>query len=125
MFRINQNEWTRRPKGRLNQPKKASTDHIQSFVMACLFTASPPSGGTPLYESYKYVPPQRARCCAVLVSKQVFKLTLLILVWNCIWFARELGECTNVFIVSFQTNKKERQIRKFEMNFKKYFLLLF
>ena len=68
---------------------------------------------------------QRARLCAVLVSKRVFKLTLFILVWNRIWFARELGECTNVFIVSFQTNKKEREICEFEMNFKKYFLLLF
>ena len=68
---------------------------------------------------------QRARLCAVLVSKRVFKLTLFILVWNRIWFAREPGECTNVFIVSFQTNKKEREICEFEMNFKKYFLLLF
>ena len=31
----------------------------------------------------------------------------------------ELGECTNVFIVSFQMNKKEREICEFEMNFKK------
>ena len=26
--------------------------------------------------------------------------TLLILVWNCVWFSKELQKCTNVFIVS-------------------------
>ena len=37
----------------------------------------------------------------------------------------ELRECMNVFIVSLQMSKKEREICEFEMDFKKSFLLLF
>ena len=41
------------------------------------------------------------------------------------WFLRELRECINVFIVSIPNEKKEREICKFEMDFKKSFLCLF
>ena len=36
--------------------------------------------------------------CAVLVWKQVYNLPIL--VWNRVWFLRELRDCMNVFIVS-------------------------
>ena len=52
-----------------------------------------PGGDTPLYKSYRYVPPHYA----ILVWKRVY--TLPILVWNRLWFSRELRECMNVFIV--------------------------
>ena len=53
---------------------------------------------------------------AVLVWKRVY--TLPILVWNRVWFSRELQQRMNVFIVSIPNamSKKEREICEFEMN---------
>ena len=47
------------------------------------------------------------------------------------WFSKELRECTNLVVVSISTEKerkkerKKEEICKFEMDFKKSFLLLF
>ena len=61
----------------------------------------------PLYKPYRCVPPQKD-FCAVLVWKWV--QTLLILVWNRVWFSKELRECTNLFIFfnSKWVRKKEK-----------------
>ena len=45
---------------------------------------------------------------------------LPILVWNQVWFSRELRKC----MIVFQMSKKERNICEFEMDFKKSFMLL-
>ena len=42
---------------------------------------------TPLYKLYRYVPPHRAGFSPILV-------------WNQVWFSKELRGCMNVFIVS-------------------------
>ena len=47
-----------------------------------------------------------------------------ILVWNRIWFLRELRECMNYSLFQFQMSKKERAICEFAMDFEKSFLLL-
>ena len=62
--------------------------------------------GTPLYNPYSYVPPQR-----VGFWKRVYILPML--VWNRVWFSRKLRECMNVFV--------ERAIYEFEVDFKKSF----
>ena len=54
-------------------------------------------GGTPLYKPYRYVPPQRVGVFA--------PYTLSILVWNLVWFSRELRECLNLFIVYRKKDK--------------------
>ena len=62
--------------------------------------------GTPLYNPYSYVPPQR-----VGFWKRVYIWPML--VWNRVWFSRKLRECMNVFV--------ERAIYEFEVDFKKSF----
>ena len=52
---------------------------------------------TPLYKAYRYVPHQRVGSAFGLKTGQY---TLFILVWNQVWFLRELQECTKVLIVS-------------------------
>ena len=62
--------------------------------------------GTPLYNPYSYVPPQR-----VGFWKRVY--ILLMLMWSRVWFSGKLRECMNVFV--------ERAIYEFEVDFKKSF----
>ena len=69
-------------------------------------------GGTPLHKPYRYVPPPRVGFLG-LFGLKTGRYILPILVWNQVWFSRELWECVDVFIVS----KKERQICKFEIDF--------
>ena len=48
---------------------------------------------------------------AVVVWKRVY--TLPILVWNRVWFSRELRECMNVVSFQFQMSEKERDLKIF------------
>ena len=52
-------------------------------------------GGTPLSKLYRYVPPHRVGFLRRFCLKT--DNTLDILVWNRVWFSRELRECMNVF----------------------------
>ena len=45
-----------------------------------------------------------------------------ILVWNRVWFLKELLDCMNVFIIQFQMSKRERKICEFEMDLKNFFV---
>ena len=47
--------------------------------------------------------PKGGGFCAILVWKRVY--TLPILVWNLVWFSRELRECMNIFIVYRKKDK--------------------
>ena len=58
----------------------------------------PGGGGTPLYKLYRYVPPNQVGFLHHFGLKQVY--TKPILVWDCLWFLRELLKCINLFIVS-------------------------
>ena len=53
---------------------------------------------------------------SVLVWKQVY--TLPILVWNRVWFLRELRSIWTFLLFQFQMSKKERKICEFEMPLK-------
>ena len=59
-------------------------------------------GDVSLWKPYRYVPPQRVWFLRFFcLLKRIY--TLLILVWNRVWFSRELPECKNallVFVVS-------------------------
>ena len=48
-------------------------------------------------------------------------ITLPVLVWNRLWFSRELREGMNVLSFQFQMTKKEKKICELEMDFKKFF----
>ena len=68
-------------------------------------------GGTPLYKPYRYVPPQRVGFLRRFVLKS--GIDLPILVWNRLWFSRELRE---YMYLSFQfqmtrERKKNKQVR--------------
>ena len=84
---------------------------------------APGGGGTPLYKPYRYVPHPRVGflCRFGLKTPQLFSSGIEY-DFQGNW---ELRECMNVFIVSLQMSKKEREICEFEMDFKKSFLLLF
>ena len=56
--------------------------------------------GTPLYKLYRYVPPHRVGFLRRLGLQTGIHFAHL--VWNRVWFVRELLECMNVFIVSIQ-----------------------
>ena len=53
-------------------------------------------------------------------SESGYVYTLPILVWNRVWFSRELREHMNEVIVEFQMNRN--QICEFEMHMKNYFV---
>ena len=56
------------------------------------------------------MPPKKVRFVWRLGLKtNVYKYTLAILVWNWIWFSRELRECINVFIMSVPNNKVKKE----------------
>ena len=59
-------------------------------------------GDVSLWKPYRYVPPQRVWFLRFFcLLKRIY--TLLILVWNRVWFSREFPECKNallVFVVS-------------------------
>ena len=59
-------------------------------------------GDVSLWKPYRYVPPQRVWFLRFFgLLKRIY--TLLILVWNRVWFSRKLPECKNallVFVVS-------------------------
>ena len=80
----------------------------------CLFHKA---GGTFLYKSYSYAPPQRAeilRCFGLKTG-----IGLPILVWSRVWLSRELRECMKVFIVSIPNEypgKREREVCELEMD---------
>ena len=63
-------------------------------------------GGTPLHKPYRYVPPQRVGLLGLVFWSEN---TLLILVWNQVWFSRKLQECTcmNIFIISVPNDYKK------------------
>ena len=68
-------------------------------------------GGTPLFKTYRYVLPQGGM---VFAWKRV--CTLPILVWNRVWFSRELRSVWTYLSFQFQMSKKEREICEFEMD---------
>ena len=70
-------------------------------------------GGTPLYSHIGMCRPIGG-FSAVLVWKRVY--TLPILVWNRVWFSRELRSVWTYLSFQFQMSKKERQIFEFEMD---------
>ena len=77
-------------------------------------------GGSPLYKLYRYVPPHRVGFLRRFVLKTGIHFA---------HFGLELGmvfegttECMNVFIVQFQTSKKERELCEFEMDLNNFFL---
>ena len=43
------------------------------------------------------------------------------MVWNRVWFSRELRKCMNVFSFRSQMGKKEKEICEFVEDFKKKF----
>ena len=66
-------------------------------------------GDVSLWKPYRYVPPQRVWFLRFFcLLKRIY--TLLILVWNRVWYSRELPECKNVFVVSIP-NEEERKIK--------------
>ena len=56
---------------------------------------------------------------AVLVWKRVY--TLPILVWNRVWFSRELRECMNVFIVSIPNEWERKRNMRIRNGFEVFF----
>ena len=64
-------------------------------------------GVTPLYKSYRYVPPQRVGFCALSVWKRV--QILPILVWSRVWFSRELPESERICHFTSKKNKKKKE----------------
>ena len=79
-------------------------------------------GGTPLYKPHRYVLSQRVGFLRRFVLKS--GIDLPVLVWNRLWFSRELREYMYLSF-QFQMTKKERRICKLETDFKKSLLLLF
>ena len=59
------------------------------------------------YKPYRYVLPHRVGFCAVLACKRVD--TLPILVWNWVWFSRDLRECMKSTYLSFQFQVSEKE----------------
>ena len=57
-------------------------------------------GGTLLYKTYKYVQPKGPVGFLGLSGVTTGQYTLPILVWNRVWFSRELRKRINMFIVS-------------------------
>ena len=80
-------------------------------------------GDTPLYKPYRYVPLQRV-VFAPFWSENWYRLCLF---WSGIGYGcrGNYGSVWTYLSFQFQISKKEREICEFEMNFKKYFLLLF
>ena len=81
---------------------------------------NPGGEGTPLYKLYRYVPPHRVGFLCRFVLKTGIHFA---------HFGLESGmafegttECMNVFIVQFQTSKKERELCEFEMDLNNFFL---
>ena len=73
-------------------------------------------GGTPLYKPYRYVPPHRVGfLCGFGLKTGIRVYAFPILVWNRVWFLRELRDCK----ISLS---KERKICEFEMDLKNFFL---
>ena len=64
-------------------------------------------GSTPLYKPYRYVPPHREGVCAVSVWKRIY--TLPILIWNRVWFSRELR--TRVYERIYRFNERKKNMR--------------
>ena len=46
---------------------------------------------------------------------------MLILVWNQVWFSRELRECMNIFIVSIPNEEERKKNMRFLNGFKEFF----
>ena len=80
----------------------------------CLFHKA---GGTYLYKSYSYAPPQRVGILRRLGQKT--GIGLPILVCSRVWLSRELRECMKVFIVSMPN---EYPGKSWKWIFKKIFL---
>ena len=81
-------------------------------------------GGTPLYKPCRYVPPQKGRVFAPFWSENGFphfgpesKIGY--------GFPWNFESLRKYLLFQFQMSSKEREIREFEMDFKKSFLLLF
>ena len=78
----------------------------EAILFQCLFHKA---GGTYLYKSYSYAPPQRVGILRRFGLKT--GIGLPILVWSRVWLSRELRECMKVFIVSIPNEypgKRER-----------------
>ena len=86
----------------------------ETILFRCLFQKA---GGTYLYKSYSYAPPQRVGFLRRFGLKT--GIGLPILVWSRVWFSRELRECMKVFIVSMPN---EYPGKSWKWIFKKIFL---
>ena len=82
-------------------------------------------GGTPLDKLCRYVQPHRVGCWALLVWKQA--CTLPSLVWNRVWFLKELREWMSIWTYlsfQFQISKTGRELCEFEMDLKFFLFAL-
>ena len=83
-----------------------------------------PGGYSLVNKPYRYVPPHGVGggvgCLRRFGLKTGVHIQLPILVWNRVWFSRELRECMNVFTVSM--SKKEREICEFETDLNIFFV---
>ena len=48
---------------------------------------------------------------------------MLILIWNQVWFSRELRECMNIFIVSIPNEEERKKNMRFLNGFEEFFCL--
>ena len=102
-YGFNNNFWRR-----LQPLRQFPKDYVYSSS-----TPPPPGWVTPLYKVYRYVTPHRAGF-------------LPILVWNQVWFSKELrgSDAWTYLSCQFQMSirKKEREICEFEMDLKNSFV---
>ena len=78
-------------------------------------------GGTPLYKPCRFVPPQRVWILGRLGLNT--GIDFPILVWNQVWFSRELGSVWTYLSFQSQMNKTNWiEICYFEMRLKKFFV---
>ena len=90
-----------------------------------LFSIFLGGGGTPLYKlrSIKLLISYVGMCCPIGWGRVGY--TLPILVWNHVWFLRELRECMKVFIVSSIPKRKRKRNLRIRNEFEAFFCLRF
>ena len=67
-------------------------------------------GGTPLYKPYRYVPPHRVGfLCGFGLKTGIRVYAFSILVWNRVWFLRELRDCKISLSFQFQRVRKKEK----------------
>ena len=100
---------------------KVQTEINNNWRMAAFWTRG---GGTPLYKPYRYVPPHRVGFLRRFGLKTGIHFGVYILVWNRVWFSRELRSVWTCLSFQFQMSKKEREICEFEMDLNNFLFAL-